>query len=65
MLEFKSQLLIHVVTWQKPTQHCKAIIFQFKKKKNALKINTSQPLCFKLGQISDAIHTLEFPVGSG
>ena len=23
--------LIHIVKWQKPTQHCKAIILQFKK----------------------------------
>jgi hypothetical protein len=23
-------LLIHVAVWQKPTQHCKAIIFQLK-----------------------------------
>ena len=22
--------LIHIVEWQKPTQHCKAVIFQFK-----------------------------------
>ena len=29
MPEFKSQLLIHVVTWQKPTQHCKTILFHF------------------------------------
>ena len=26
--------LIHVVVWQKPTQHCKATILQLKKKKN-------------------------------
>ena len=24
--------LIHIVVWQKPTQHCKAIILQFKRK---------------------------------
>ena len=28
--------LTHIVVWQKPTQHCKAIILQLKKKKNAL-----------------------------
>ena len=26
--------LIHIVVWQKPTQHCKANILQSKKKKN-------------------------------
>ena len=25
--------MIHAVVWQKPTQHCKAIILQLKKKK--------------------------------
>ena len=25
--------LTHIVVWQKPTQHCKAIILQLKKKK--------------------------------
>ena len=24
-------LLVHVVVWQKPTQHCKAIILQLKR----------------------------------
>ena len=26
--------LLHIVVWQKPTQYCKAIILQLKKKKN-------------------------------
>ena len=26
-----AQYLIHVVVWQKPAQHCKAIFYQFKK----------------------------------
>ena len=26
--------MIHVDVWQKPTQYCKAIIFQLKRKKN-------------------------------
>ena len=33
--------LIHTVVWQKPTQHCKAMILQFKKiKSHASEIGT-------------------------
>ena len=31
--------LIHIAVWQKPTQHCKTIIFQFKMKKKKKKEN--------------------------
>ena len=31
--------LIHVALWQKPTQHCKAIIFQLKKKKRSAQLD--------------------------
>ena len=33
--------LIHVDVWQKPTQHCKAIILQLKSKKKKKKLNQS------------------------
>ena len=33
-LETKPPWLIHIVLWLKPTQHCKAIILQFEKKRN-------------------------------
>jgi len=36
--------LIHVVVWQKPTQHCKAIILQLKKKCIGKKIQVISPI---------------------
>ena len=32
-------LLVHVVVWQKPTQHCKVIILQLKILKYIQKVN--------------------------
>ena len=36
--------LIHMVVWQKPTQHCKAIIFQLKVKKKKKKTKPQIPI---------------------
>ena len=45
-------VLIHVGLWQKPTQHCKAVILQLKinlKKKK--KINKNHPICIILSKV--------------
>ena len=31
--------LIHIVIWQKPTQHCKTIFYQLKKKDSAYQLS--------------------------
>ena len=36
--------MIHVAVWQKPTEHCKAIILQFKKNKMLTCLNFTQYL---------------------
>ena len=40
--------LIHLVVWQKPTQHCKAIILQSKKKKKKLAVCRERKLKFHI-----------------
>ena len=39
---FKGEWLIHVDVWQKPTQYCKAIKLQKKKKSQNKKINKGE-----------------------
>ena len=42
--------LIHVDVWQKPTQYCKAIIFQLKKKQPNRKAGT-KPMYFGIDKL--------------
>ena len=43
--------LIHLVVWQKPTQHCEAIILQLKKNLFCLKINMHEILTHNHGKM--------------